>query len=56
MYKVEIKTKYNVIHLEVEDLQDEQFQEIVNQPYVIEVRAEQIKTKELTKNVIQKQE
>ena len=43
MYKVEIKTRYNVIHLEVEDLNDPEFVEICEQPYVQEVRAERIK-------------
>ena len=42
MYKVTIVTIYNTIVLEVEDLYSEQMQEIYNQPYVLEVRAEQI--------------
>lgn len=36
MYELEIKTKYNTIHLIVEDLEDEKVQEILKQPYVIE--------------------
>lgn len=43
MYNVEIITKYNVIHLQVEDLQNEEFIEIIEQPYVIEVKAEKVK-------------
>ena len=42
MYKVMIKTLYNTINLEVEDINSPEVQEIFNQPYVIEIRAEQI--------------
>lgn len=49
MYNVEIITKYNVIHLQVEDLQNEEFIEIISQPYVIEVKAEKVKTLSLKK-------
>ncbi len=41
MYIVTIKTKYNVIKLEVENPNDQQFLEILEQPYVEEVRIEQ---------------
>lgn len=37
MYELTIKTKYNTINIVVEDIEDEQVQEILNQPYVIEV-------------------
>lgn len=50
MYRVIIKTKYNTIQLEVEDLQDPEFVEICEQPYVLEVKAEKIKVKELKKD------
>lgn len=43
MYNVTIKTKYNVIHLQVEDLNSPEFVEICEQPYVEEIKAEQIK-------------
>ena len=43
MYKVIITTKYNTIELKVEDLTDKNFLEIVEQPYVIEVKVERIK-------------
>ena len=43
MYKVTIITKYNTIHLECEDLNSPEMQEIFNQPYVIEIKAEQVK-------------
>ena len=43
MYNVAIKTKYNIIHLQVEDLNSPEFIEICEQPYVEEIRAEQIK-------------
>ena len=49
MYNVEIITKYNVIHLQVEDLQNEEFIEIIEQPYVVEVKAEKVKTLGLKK-------
>lgn len=47
MYEVEIKTKYNIIRMKVEDINSPEFLEICEQPYVLEVRAEKIK--ELTK-------
>ena len=37
MYKIEIKTKYNTIHLEVDDYNTPEVQEIFNQPYVEEI-------------------
>ena len=43
MYKVTIKTLYNTINLEVEDINSPEVQEIFNQPYVLEIRAEEIK-------------
>lgn len=46
MYKITIKTKYNVINLEVEDYNTPEVQEILDQPYVEEVRIEQLKTVE----------
>lgn len=46
MYKATIKTKYNVITLDIQDTNDEQFKEVCEQPYVEEVRLEQIKTKD----------
>ena len=45
MYKVTIITKYKTIHLECEDLNTPEMQEIFNQPYVVEIRAEQVKGK-----------
>lgn len=40
MYKVRIKTKYNVINLIVNDVNDPEVQEILDQPYVEEVYIE----------------
>lgn len=57
MYKVRIKTKYNVIELEVEDIHTPEMDEIFNQPYVEEVyieTTEHYKKLELKKNDIQK--
>lgn len=47
MYKITIKTKYNVINLEVEDCNAPEVQEVLDQPYVLEVRIEKIKELEL---------
>ena len=41
MYYVEVKTKYNTIKLRVEDPNDPQLLEILEQPYVLEVRIEE---------------
>lgn len=38
MYELEIKTKYNTINIVVENLESEIVQEIINQPYVLEVK------------------
>ncbi len=43
MYKLVIKTKYNIINLLVEDLNAPEVKEILEQPYVIEFYAEAIK-------------
>lgn len=42
MYHITIKTKYNIINLEVEDYTTPEVQEILEQPYIIEVRIEKI--------------
>lgn len=46
MYKLTIKTKYNTITLEVEDYAAPEVQEVLEQPYVIEVKIEKIEKKE----------
>ncbi len=43
MYRVIIKTKYNTIRWEVEDYNTPEVQEVLDQPYVLEVRIEKIK-------------
>ena len=48
MYIAIIKTKYNVIKLEIDNPNDPQFIEILEQPYIEEVRIEQ-KIEQLTK-------
>jgi len=50
MYLITIKTKYNVIRWEVEEYNSPEVQEVIEQPYVEEVKIEQIKEKVL-KNV-----
>ena len=37
MYEVKIKTKYNEINIVVDNLESEEFKEIISQPYVLEV-------------------
>lgn len=49
MYKATIKTKYNTIILNIEDTNDEQFKEICEQPYVIEIKIEKEKALNLKK-------
>lgn len=43
MYKVEIITEYNTIHLEVEDVNTPEMKEIFSQPYIKEVNIEKEK-------------
>lgn len=45
MYHLTIKTKYNIINLDVEDYTTPEVQEILSQPYIIETRMEKVKTK-----------
>lgn len=40
MYKVRIKTKYNIIELTVDDVNSPEMKEIFNQPYIEEVYIE----------------
>lgn len=42
MYKLIIKTKYNTIELETDDLQKPEIQEILSQPYIEEVKIEKV--------------
>lgn len=56
MYELEIKTIYNTIKLVVDNLEDEQVQEILQQPYVKEVKATEVATQEQknTKKLVKK--
>lgn len=47
MYKLIIKTKYNTIELETDDLQKPEIQEILSQPYIEEVKVEKIQERTL---------
>ena len=49
MYKIMIKTKYNTINLEVEDLNSPEIHEILEQPYIVEVKIEQVGKKKVRK-------
>lgn len=52
MYEVLIYTNIDelpMIHLKIEDLQDEQFIEIINQPYVLEVLVHKVEQLRLSK-------
>lgn len=44
MYRIIIKTKYNVITLEREDYNTPELKEVYEQPYVEEIKIEKIKT------------
>lgn len=46
MYQVKIKTKYNTINLKIDDIKSDEFKELIEQDYVVEVKIERIKTKE----------
>ena len=52
MYRITIKTKYNTIVLDVENYNIPQVQEILEQPYIVQVEIEHLekqKTKVLQK-------
>lgn len=42
MYKLIIRTKYNMIELETDDLQKPEIQEILSQQYIEEVKIEKV--------------
>ena len=45
MYNIQIKTKYNTIHISVQDLEDPEVKEILKQPWVEDVKIEKGKPK-----------
>lgn len=47
MYKLIIRTKYNTIELETDDLQKPEIQEILSQPYIKEVKIEKVQERTL---------
>lgn len=47
MYKITIKTLYNTIHLEVEDYSIPSVQEILEQPYIVEVQIENLEKRKV---------
>lgn len=47
MYKLIIRTKYNTIELETDNLQKPEIQEILSQPYIEEVKVEKIQERTL---------
>jgi hypothetical protein len=49
MYLVTIKTIYNIIKLEVDDIETNEMKEIFAQPYVLDIKIEEIKEKTLKK-------
>lgn len=42
MYRITIKTKYNVIVLEREDYNTPEMQEIFEQPYILEIKIDKM--------------
>ncbi len=50
MYRVTIKTKYNVINLVVEDYNTPEMQEIFDQPYVEEIRIDNLEKEKKENN------
>lgn len=46
MYLITLKTKYNVIEWKVENLCTPEVKEVLEQPYIEEIKIEQIKEKE----------
>ena len=53
MYLVKIKTKFNTIELEADDMNTPEMQEILNQPYIEEVYIQS--TEQYTKEEIEQQ-
>lgn len=47
MYKLIIRTKYNTIELETDDLQKPEIQEILSQPCIKEVKIEKVQERAL---------
>lgn len=52
MYRITIKTKYNVINMQVEDYNTPEMQEIYDQPYVEQIYIENLnKVKKLERKL-----
>lgn len=50
MYRLTIKTKYNTIKLDVEDYTTPEVQEILEQPYIVEIQIDNLdKNKKLVR-------
>ena len=47
MYKLIIRTKYNTIELETDNLQKPEIQAILSQPYIKEVKIEKVQERTL---------
>lgn len=51
MYHITIKTKYNVIDLDVDDYNTPQMKEIFEQPYVLEISIDKIDENKVKKKL-----
>lgn len=54
MFDIQIKTKFNVIQISVDDLEDPEVKEILEQPWVEEVKVENVQDKPKYKKLIRR--
>lgn len=55
MYEVTIKTSYNIIQFATDDLNDEQFKEILDQPWAEDVEIKNVQSTNFKKLVRRKE-
>ena len=54
MFDIQIKTKFNVIQISVDDLEDPEVKEILEQPWVEEIKVENVQDKPKYKKLIRR--
>jgi hypothetical protein len=54
MYDIQIKTKFNVIQISVDDLEDPEVKEILEQPWVEEIKVDNVQDKPKYKKLIRR--
>lgn len=54
MYDIQIKTKFNVVQISVDNLEDPEVKEILEQPWVEEIKVDNVQDKPKYKKLIRR--